>query len=101
MSRRAWQISGRVAALALAAVAAAGCGRGAGTRRADTVSASGSVAKTDTNAIIRGSVVRVSTTDLVLKADTGMVTVKLTSPLHVYDREPATLAVLTPKEGLI
>jgi Domain of unknown function (DUF5666) len=73
--------------------AAIACGRGSSAGRAD--SAAGQSAPTtasDTTATVRGTVVSLSATTLVIKADTGSVTVQVTPPLQVYDREPGRLA---------
>ncbi len=75
-----------------ASIAMAACGRGR-SDRVDTASASGALARdADTSATVRGTIVSASPTNLVVKADTGSVTVKLTQPFQVYDRVPATLA---------
>ena len=49
-------------------------------------------ADADTTATLRGTVVTANTAELVLKTDTNNVTVKLATPLTVYDRAPSTLA---------
>lgn len=71
----------------------AACSSNSGAARAD--SASGQTASSgtaDTAAMVRGTVTSLAATRLVIKADTGSVTVSVNRPLHVYDREPATLA---------
>ena len=75
--------------LVVGSAAAIACGRGSSAGRAD--SAAGQSAPTtasDTTATVRGTVVSLSATTLVIKADTGSVTVQVTPPLQVYDREP-------------
>jgi hypothetical protein len=83
-------------AITLAAVAAAfvtvGCGRSAASRSDSASGESSPAADADTMPTVRGTVVSVSPTNLVIKADTGSVTVKVTQPLQLYDREPAQLA---------
>src|SRR5437763_7956402 len=79
--------------IVVGSAAAIACGRGSGAGRAD--SAAGQSAPTtasDTTATVRGTVVSLSATTLVIKADTGSVTVQVTPPLQVYDREPGRLA---------
>ena len=79
--------------IVVGSAAAIACGRGSSAGRAD--SAAGQSAPTtasDTTATVRGTVVSLSATTLVIKADTGSVTVQVTPPLQVYDREPGRLA---------
>ena len=47
--------------------------------------------------MLRGTVTSVSANQLVLKSDTGAVTVTLTQPFHVYSRVPSDLSHV--KEG--
>jgi hypothetical protein len=70
----------------------AACSRESGTAQSDTTSARATPAATDSVANIRGTVASVSTSDVVITTDTGKVTIKLTQPFHVYDREPGKLA---------
>jgi hypothetical protein len=85
--------SRRLAILAAASAAAIACGRNSGVARSDSASGQSAPATSaDTMANVRGTVVSVSPTSLVIKADTGSVTVKVTQPLQVYDREPGQLA---------
>ena len=51
----------------------------------------------DAPAMVRGTVVSVSANQLVLKSDTGTVTVGLTQPFHLYVRAPSDLSRV--KEG--
>jgi len=46
----------------------------------------------DAPIMLRGTVVSVSANQLVLKSDTGTVTVRLTQPFHLYARAPSDLA---------
>jgi hypothetical protein len=75
------------------ALAAFACNRGAESNQ-DTTQATQSAAATNPNApvMVRGSVVRVSPTQVVIQSDTGAVTVTLTQPFHVYTRGPSDLA---------
>jgi len=95
MRMRAQLTSRRFAPLAAVVVAlavAAACGRGSGYARSETASSNGALAAApDTAITIRGTVASVSSTDLVVKADTGSVTVKLTQPLQLFTREPGKL----------
>lgn len=78
--------------LAVASTIVVACGR-APESRSDSSSAPGSVATfADTAALIRGTVASVSPTALVVKADTGSVTIHVTEPLQVYDRAAGSLS---------
>src|ERR1700692_427357 len=46
----------------------------------------------DSPITLRGTVVSVSANNLVLKADTGVVTVTLAQPFHLYTRAPSDLS---------
>jgi len=76
--------------LALAALA---CNRGADTSQ-DTTQVPPLVPPSTAGARVepRGTVVSVSANQLVLKTDTGTVTVTLTQPFHLYTRAPSDLA---------
>lgn len=82
----------RSAVLVAGALISAACSRDSGTVQSDTTSAQASPPATDSVANIRGTVSSVSATEIVIKTDTGSVTIKLTQPYHVYDREPGKLA---------
>ncbi len=84
-ARRALRLSG---ALLLATAAVAACG-GGGSSQHHARYGNGTLASAT---LVRGSVARVSGSDLVIQTPTGSVTVKLTQPFQVYDRVPATLA---------
>ncbi len=77
-----------------AAAAIAACGRepSAGSR-SGTHSAYGALGeRADTAVTLRGAVASMSAMNMVVRVDTGRVTVKLTQPFKVYDRETAKLA---------
>ena len=90
------RVSRQLGVLGVCAMAAAACG-GAGADRSDTALASDSASNgmSSTTAAappsVRGTVASISPTSVVVKTDTGNVTVKLTQPLKVYDRQPAKL----------
>jgi len=78
-----------IVAVALASLVA--CGGNSQSNRGDT--ASGTVASAaDTTPTVRGTVASLSNNSLVVASDKGNVTVKLNTPVEVYDRQPATLA---------
>jgi hypothetical protein len=81
----------RSAPLVAGALIAAACSRESGTVQSDTTSAQTTPGVTDSVANIRGTVASVSATDIVITTDTGKVTIKLTKPFRVYDREPGKL----------
>jgi hypothetical protein len=88
------QLSRRSAPLAVAAVAAftvIACGRESGSANSDTTAAQSAPAATDSAVNVRGTVASVSATDIAIKTDTGTVTIKITQPFQVYDREPGKL----------
>ncbi len=87
--RQSLRSAGRLApALVLAAAGLAACGGGSGAAHHARPgnSAAASVA------LLRGTVATVSPGKLVLQTGTGTMTVKLTQPFRVYQREPAGLA---------
>jgi len=87
---RVWQSSSLCAFFALAA---AGCSRAPDSRQDSTPAAqSAQVPNADAPVMVRGTVVSVSSTDLVLASDSGQVTVKTAQPFHVYARVPSSLA---------
>jgi hypothetical protein len=51
----------------------------------------------DAPIMLRGTVVSASANKLVLKSDTGVVTVTMAQPFHVYTRAPSDLAHVTEK----
>jgi hypothetical protein len=75
------------------AVAVVACGHKADTSQ-DTTEVSQTAQPTDANApiLLRGTVTNVSTNQLVLKSDTGSITVPITQPFHLYTREPSDLS---------
>ena len=75
------------------ALAAAGCSRAPDSKQDTTPPAqSAQVPNADAPVMVRGTVVRVSPTELVLKSDSGQVTVKTAQPFHVYTRVPSSLS---------
>jgi hypothetical protein len=83
----------QLAVLILATAATAGCSRGSAPVPSDTTSAQAApAAAADTSAIVRGAVTSVSATVLVIKTDTGTVTVNVVQPFQVYASEPGRLA---------
>lgn len=89
------QLSRRCAPLAVAALAAftvLACSRESGSTNSDTAAAQGAPAAADSAANVRGTVATVSATDIAIKTDTGIVTIRITPPFQVYDREPGKLA---------
>jgi hypothetical protein len=74
-------------------LAAAGCSRSADSKNGNKPSAQSAENSTPTAPIlVRGSVASISTDLLVLKSDTGLVTVRLVQPFRLYDRVPSDLA---------
>ena len=80
---------------ALASVAT-GCSR-SGDSSKDTTQVAQSAPAPDSNApiMLRGTVVSVSANKLVLKSDTGVATVVMVQPFHLYTRVPADLSKVT------
>jgi hypothetical protein len=81
----------RIVLLATAIIVAA-CNRNPGASRADSASGAAAPVGSDTMTMVRGAVVSASSASLVIHVDTGNVTVHLTEPLKVYDREAGQLA---------
>jgi hypothetical protein len=80
------------AVAAFAAFTVLACNRESGSANSDTTAAQGVSAAGDSAANVRGTVASVSATDIAIKTDTGTVTIKITQPFQVYDREPGKLA---------
>jgi hypothetical protein len=79
--------------LALVLPALAACSRGANSTPADTSTALSPKADSSASAVtLRGTVVSASANELVLKSDSGVVTVKLAQPFHLYARVPSNLS---------
>ena len=80
--------------LAALSIVAGACGRGSSAGSLDTTALvrNTTAPDADTTATLRGTVVSATTAELVLKTDTNNVTVKLATPLNVYDRAPSSLA---------
>jgi hypothetical protein len=70
-----------------------GCSRSGDSNQDTTATAqTGQAPKPDAPILLRGTVTSVSASQLVLKADTGAVTVALTQPFHLYTRAPSDLS---------
>ena len=73
-------------------LAVSACSNGADSKRGDTTAApSAQAPNSGAPVVLRGAVVSVSPTELVLKSDTGVVTVKVVQPFHVYARVPSDI----------
>ena len=75
-------------------VGVTGCNRSANST-ADTTQAAQSAhatSKSDSSITFRGAVVSVATNQLVLRSDTGTVTVAVAQPFHLYVRAPSDLS---------
>jgi hypothetical protein len=70
-----------------------GCSRSADSNQ-DTAqtAAAGQTVNPDAPILLRGTVTSVSPTQLVLKSDTGAITVTIAQPFHLYTRGPSDLA---------
>ena len=73
------------------ALATFACNRSADSNRTQ-VARSARTPNPDAPIMVRGTVVSVSANQLVLKSDTGKVTVGLTQPFHLYVRAPSDLS---------
>ena len=75
-----------------------GCSRSGDSNQADTTSAqTAAVPNPDAPVLIRGTVVSASANQLVLKSDSGTVTVTMAQPFHVYTRAPSSLSQVKEK----
>jgi hypothetical protein len=75
------------------ALAVTGCNRSADSKQGSTPPAeSAQVPNPDAPIMLRGTVVSASANRLVLKSDTGVVTVTLAQPFHLYARAPSDLS---------
>ena len=80
------------------AIAAMGCNRTPDSKQDSTSVAQGATAPNpDAPVMLRGTVVSVSADELVLKSDTGTLTVKLAQPFRVYDRVASDLSKVQEK----
>lgn len=79
-------------------VLATACSRQSQSTTGDTASAPGSVAGTVSgNAVmVRGTIASVSPSELTISSDTGTVTITLAKPVHVFVRQPGTIADVKP-----
>jgi hypothetical protein len=78
------------------ALVATACNRNPDSQQ-DTTKTAQSPAASDTRIEVRGTVITASADSLVIKSDTGNVTVKLTQPFHLYDRVPSDLSKVEEK----
>jgi hypothetical protein len=77
------------------ALLATACGRSSDSSQSDTTAAQTGASPSpnpDTPIMVRGTVTSVSANDVVIKTDTGAVTVKLTQPFHLFARVPSDLS---------
>jgi Domain of unknown function (DUF5666) len=75
------------------ALAVIGCNRSADSNQSDTTAAqSAPVPNPNAPILVRGTVVSASTSEVVIKSDSGVVTVKLAQPFHLYSRVPSDLS---------
>ena len=80
------------------ALAVTGCDRSADSEQSSTPPAeSAQVTSPDAPIMLRGTVVSASANKLVLKSDTGVVTVTMAQPFHLYVRAPSDLSHVTEK----
>jgi hypothetical protein len=77
--------------LLAASVCAIACGR-SNARYDSTAAAGGEVSTPNAAAMVRGVVSDVTSSSLVIKTDTGSVTLALAGPPEVFDREPGSLS---------
>jgi hypothetical protein len=92
MTRNLGKWSTPIVATGVCLLLGAACSRQPGSARSDSIA--GEVSKADTAAAtpsVRGTVASISDNALSVKTDTGAVTVQLTRPLEVYDRQPSSL----------
>ena len=83
----------RVALYAPMALAVFACSRGAESNQDSTqVAQSSTTASSDSAVTLRGTVASLSATQLILKVDTGNVTVALSKPIAFYTRVPSDLS---------
>jgi hypothetical protein len=93
------RFAARTSAFSSLLIAAASCSKG-GEAKSDTTTPSMSAQTTpapapDSAMTVRGTVVSATPSQVVLKSDTGNVTVSVTQPFHVYTRAPSTLSKVT------
>lgn len=88
----------RLVLFSCVALAVVGCSQKADSNQASTPPAdSAQVPNPDAPILVRGTVVSVSANQLVLKSDSGQVTVTMAQPFHVYTRAPSDLSKVTEK----
>lgn len=83
-----------IVVLGMCSLVLAACSRQPGAARGDSAAGELSQASGATSAtpMVRGTVATVSESELGVKTDSGVVTVRLTRPVQVYDRQPSSLA---------
>ena len=69
-----------------------GCSRSADSNQDTAQMAAAQTVNPDAPILLRGTVTSVSPTQLVLKSDTGAITVTISQPFHLYTRGPSDLA---------
>jgi hypothetical protein len=69
-----------------------GCSRSADSNQDTAQTAAAQTVNPDAPILLRGTVTSVSPTQLVLKSDTGAITVTISQPFHLYTRGPSDLA---------
>jgi Domain of unknown function (DUF5666) len=74
------------------ALGIAGCSGSADSGQGAPPAQSAQPPKPDAPIMLRGTVASASATELLLKSDSGDVTIKLAQPFHVYDRVPSDLS---------
>ena len=74
------------------ALAVFGCSRSADSNQDTAQMAAAQTVNPDAPILLRGTVTSVSPTQLVLKSDTGAITVTIAQPFHLYTRAPSDLA---------
>jgi hypothetical protein len=84
----------RLAVLGMCSLVLAACSRDSGMARGDSAAGQLSHAADTASAspMVRGTVASVSESELGVKTDSGTVTVHLTRPVQLYERQPSTLA---------
>jgi hypothetical protein len=89
----------RVSLLAVALFAIAACDRSSRSANTDSTAAQAAQAaqSADTLTMLRGTVVSISGSELVLKTDTNSATVRVGQPFHVYARVPSDLTQVKEK----
>jgi hypothetical protein len=90
-----WPVSRHFAVASFVGIVVLACSKETKSGASDTASVALAPATADSAANIRGTVSSISAADIVIKSDTGSVTIKLTQPFQVYDRAPGKLGDVT------